>query len=296
MNRRRIVFTGCRPTNKPKIKALMPRTFLLVLLAIIFLAFNTTHNRSSEKEANVAVAKVSLAAAGEAAASSARMKIEDTIREVYDDINLSAENLDFEVFRLAMIGYMGLREQGAISDKQILTIIDFNQPSTEKRLFSIDLKNKRLKYHTYVAHGKNTGENMATAFSNVPHSNQSSLGFYVTGETYVGSKGYSLRLDGMEEPFNGNIRTRAVVVHGARYVSESWIRNYGRLGRSQGCPALPMDISDEVIDAIKGGTAMFAYYPDDTYMKTSRYIQMDTLVQQLVADGSAAKVTLPRRS
>lgn len=275
----------------------MPRTFLLAFFAILFFAFTKTHHHPSPKEAKAAVSNVSLAADGDdAAISSAKVKIEDTIANMYDDINLSSENLDFDVFRLAMIGYMGLREQGALSDKQMLTIIDFSQASTEKRLYTIDLRNKSLKYHSYVAHGRNTGENMATAFSNVPHSNQSSLGFYVTGETYVGSKGYSLRLDGMEDPFNGNIRSRAVVVHGAKYVSESWIRSYGRLGRSQGCPALPTDICHEVIDAIKGGTAMFAYYPDDTYMKTSRYIQMDTLVQQLVADGSAAKVTLPRRS
>lgn len=275
----------------------MPRTLLLALFAILFFAFTKTHNHPSPRKAPAAVANVSLAATGDdAAISSAKVKIEDTIRNMYDDINLSSENLDFNVFRLAMIGYMGLKEQGALSDKQMLTIIDFSRPSTEKRLYTIDLKNKSLKYHSYVAHGRNTGENMATAFSNVPHSNQSSLGFYVTGETYVGSKGYSLRLDGMEDSFNGNIRSRAVVVHGAKYVSESWIRSYGRLGRSQGCPALPTDICREVIDAIKGGTAMFAYYPDDTYMNTSRYIQMDTLVQQLVADGSAAKVTLPRRS
>src|SRR5690606_13191854 len=113
----------------------------------------------------------------------------------------------------------------------------------EKRFYTVDLKKKSLKFHSLVSHGKNTGQNMATSFSNTVHSNQSSLGFYLTGETYVGSKGYSLRLDGLDGSYNDKMRERAVVMHEANYVSESWIRKYGRLGRSQGCPALPKEIS-----------------------------------------------------
>ena len=138
-----------------------------------------------------------------------------------------------------------------------------------------------MKYHTYVAHGRNTGENVAKKFSNIPHSNQSSLGFYVTGETYVGSKGYSLRLDGMEKLFNDNIRSRAVVIHAAPYATESWIKKYGRLGRSQGCPALPPHLSREVIDTIKGKTAIFTYFPDEQYLETSEYLELEHLFEKL---------------
>jgi hypothetical protein len=122
---------------------------------------------------------------------------------------------------------------------------------------------------------------MATDFSNTPHSNQSSLGFYVTGETYVGSKGYSLRLDGKEKSFNDKIRSRAVVMHAADYATESWIKRYGRLGRSQGCPALPPDLSKEVINTIKDKTAIFTYYPDEDYLKTSGYLRIEKLFETL---------------
>jgi hypothetical protein len=122
---------------------------------------------------------------------------------------------------------------------------------------------------------------MASEFSNIPHSNQSSLGFYVTAETYVGSKGYSLRLDGKEESFNDRIRSRAVVMHAADYATESWIKRYGRLGRSQGCPALPPKISKEVIDLIKNKTAIFAYYPDEHYLNASRYLKVEDLFEKL---------------
>ena len=210
-----------------------------------------------------------------------RVKFEDSITQLYEKMNLSSYNLDYNVFRLGLIGYYSLLREGDLDNKDLLTIIDFALPSTQKRFFTLDLKNLRVKYYTYVAHGKNTGENLAKEFSNIPQSNQSSLGFYVTGETYVGSKGYSLRLDGMEKRFNGNIRDRAVVVHGADYVSESWIARYGRLGRSQGCPALPKGISHEVIDAIKNKAAIFTYYPDESYLKASKYLKLENLLDKM---------------
>jgi hypothetical protein len=118
---------------------------------------------------------------------------------------------------------------------------------------------------------------MAKSFSNTVHSNQSSLGFYVTAETYVGSKGYSLKLDGMEKGYNDKLRERAVVMHNADYVSESWIKKYGRLGRSQGCPALPNEIGKKVIDTIKNGTAIFAYFADSAYLSESSYLDANNL-------------------
>lgn len=277
----------------------MSRTLLIALFAALFFTFTKNPSDPALKPDATAAGTTVMAAVHPDVASSrlAKTKIENSIKNLYDRMDLSSSHLDFDVFRLAMIGYYGLRQEGALGGKEILTIIDFSRPSTEKRLFTIDLRNMALKYHTYVAHGRNTGGNMASEFSNLPNSNQSSLGFYVTGETYVGSKGYSLRLDGMEKSFNDNIRSRAVVVHGADYVTESWIRRYGRLGRSQGCPALPPEISREVIDAIKGKTAIFTYYPDDAYLKNSQYIKLDSLLENLDEDAVASlSFTALRRS
>lgn len=210
-----------------------------------------------------------------------RANFENVVRAMYDSIGLSDYRLDFDVFRKAMTGYYLLESEGSLKSRDFLTIIDFGKPSTEKRFYLIDLANRAIKFHTYVAHGRNTGENLAKSFSNVQHSNQSSLGFYVTAETYYGSKGYSLRLDGMEKSYNSNIRSRAVVVHGADYVSENWIKKYGRLGRSQGCPALPTDVNKKIIDTIKGGSVMFAHYPDDNYTTASHYVKPESLFSVL---------------
>jgi L,D-transpeptidase catalytic domain len=205
--------------------------------------------------------------------------LSDSLHRLHEHMGLAQYGLSFEVFKYGMTGFLALKQQGKLSDKDLLTIIDFSKPSTEKRFFTLDLKNFKVKFHTYVSHGKNTGENLAKAFSNVLHSNQSSLGFYVTAETYVGSKGYSLKLDGMEKGYNDKIRERAVVIHNAEYVSEEWIKKYGRLGRSQGCPALPVELGRKVIDVIKDHTAIFAYYNDPSYIGSSAYLNSSSLFQ-----------------
>jgi hypothetical protein len=191
-----------------------------------------------------------------------------------------------------MIGYQSLRSEGKLGNKNLLTIIDFNKPSTEKRFYTIDLGNKVVKFYSLVAHGRNTGENMAKQFSNRPHSNQSSLGFYLTAESYVGSKGYSLRLDGQEKTFNGNLRSRAVVIHSADYVSEVWIKRNGRLGRSQGCPALPNEISKSVIDTIKNKTVIFAYFKEDSYLKSSAYLDLNRMFDGLNTQVASLEQTM----
>lgn len=208
----------------------------------------------------------------------ASISFDDSLQTLYTSIGLEKYNLSYNVFKYAVIGYYTLRMQGKLNDKNLLSIIDFTKPSTQKRFYTIDLEHHIVKFFTYVSHGKNTGEDIAKSFSNTVHSNQSSLGFYVTAETYVGSKGYSLKLDGMEKGYNDNMRQRAVVMHDADYVSEYWIQHYGRLGRSQGCPALPKEISKEVIDTIKGHTAIFAYFNDENYLSTSRYLNLDQLL------------------
>ncbi len=197
---------------------------------------------------------------------------EDSLHYLYNAIGLQKHNLSYEIFRYGMIGYSNLRTQGVLNKKNLLSIIDFTKPSTEKRFYTIDLDNLKLQFFAYVSHGKNTGENLAESFSNEAHSNQSSLGFYVTAETYIGSKGYSLKLDGMEKGYNDNMRDRAVVMHEADYVSENWIKKNGRLGRSQGCPALAKEIAKEIIDTIKNNTAIFAYFNDMNYLRNSEHL------------------------
>lgn len=173
--------------------------------------------------------------------------------------------LDFEIFQNAMESL----EEMEYANEDIVSIIDFSRPSTEKRLFIIDLKNQKLLHHTLVAHGKNTGQNKAEKFSNVKGSNSSSLGLYRTAEPYYGKHGYSLRLDGLEKGFNDNARNRAVVIHSANYVSEAFIKKYGRLGRSFGCPALPPEHSKAIIDLIKEGSCLYIYADDENYLENS---------------------------
>lgn len=222
-----------------------------------------------------------------------RENFDEHVRRLHNETGAADLGLDYNAFRLGLVGYYRLEKEGSLNDTGLLTIIDFSRPSTEKRFYTIDLKNREVKYHTFVAHGRNTGENMATKFSNIPHSNQSSLGFYVTGETYVGSKGYSLRLDGKERTFNDKIRSRAVVIHAADYATESWIKRYGRLGRSQGCPALPPELSREVINSIKDRTAIFTYYPDENYLSASQYLKVEELFR--VLDENPIKVAAEER-
>jgi hypothetical protein len=176
-----------------------------------------------------------------------------------------------EVFSLALKGYSGLKNGERIR-KNILTIIDMSLPSTEKRLWVIDMDEKKILFNELVAHGRNTGDNKAGKFSNTPESNMSSLGFYVTGETYTGSNGLSLYLDGMDNNYNDNARKRAIVMHGAAYVSQEYIKKYGRIGRSFGCPALSQEACKPVIDTISDGSCLFIYYPDDDYLKNSRVL------------------------
>lgn len=218
-----------------------------------------------------------------------QLVFEDSVQALYHAIKLEEYNLSYQVFKYAMTGYFNLRQQGKLSNKKLISIIDFTKKSSLKRFYTIDLEALAVKFFTYVSHGKNTGEDEAKSFSNVVHSNQSSLGFYVTGETYVGSKGYSLRLDGMEKGYNDRIRERAVVIHNADYVSEAWIKKYGRLGRSQGCPALPVELGKKIIDVVKNKTVIFAYADDTRYLETSSVLDINNLFPALTASVKVAR-------
>ncbi|WP_026707673.1 murein L,D-transpeptidase catalytic domain family protein [Flavobacterium frigidarium] len=194
---------------------------------------------------------------------------EEAIYEKLDSNNLSLPALD--VFSEALKGFQHLKEKGLVS-KNILTVIDFSMSSNLNRLWVIDLNTNSVLFNTLVAHGKNTGDEFATSFSNVSSSFRSSLGFYATGEIYVGKHGKSLRLDGLESGINSNARERAVVIHGADYVSQSFIKNNSRLGRSLGCPAIPVALTNDIIQTIKDKSCLFIYYPSNGYKVSSKLI------------------------
>jgi len=207
-------------------------------------------------------------------------RFDATLRETYDRLGAEQQGLRFEVFEKAMTGYLNLRETGHLATRQQhLTVVDFDLPSTEKRLWVLDLANDKILFHTLVAHGHNSGENGASQFSNTNESNMSSLGFYVTGQEYEGKHGHSLRLQGLDEGFNTNAFARSIVMHGADYVSESFIKQNGRLGRSLGCPALPLDQYSQIIDAVEGGSCLFLSKSDAGY--TSKYLNQDIALAAL---------------
>lgn len=187
--------------------------------------------------------------------------IDNNVEMVYN--NLHANNFALpkeESFTQALKGFYLLKEKGLIK-KNILTLVDFSLSSNLKRLWVIDLTTNTVLFQSLVAHGRNTGEEFANSFSNAQQSFKSSLGFYVTGEIYNGKHGMSLRLDGLEKGLNDNARSRGVVMHAANYVSNSFIKNNKRLGRSQGCPAIPEELSKDIINAIKDKSCLFIYHP-----------------------------------
>lgn len=180
---------------------------------------------------------------------------------IYNQLDANSFELpSFESFNLALDGFYHLKEKGYIQ-KNILTLVDFSLSSNLKRMWVIDLEKNIVLFQTLVAHGRNTGEEYAKEFSNKAESYKSSIGFYATAETYNGKHGMSLKLDGLEKGLNDKARERAVVIHGANYVSESFIRQNKRLGRSQGCPAVPVELNGKIINVIKDKSCLFIYHP-----------------------------------
>jgi len=222
---------------------------------------------------------------------SALTKFDEYIQNVFRAAGLDKTAMDENTFRKAIVGYYNLRHGGLLApDRSIITIVDFNKPSTEKRLWIVDLENKKLLFNTLVAHGSGTGDNMAKVFSNTSNSNQSSLGFYIANETYSGKHGLSLRLDGMDEGFNTNARNRAVVVHGADYVSQTFVDRHGRLGRSWGCPALPAELSALIINTIKGKTCLYIDGPAANY--TSAYLDQKIVMEDFSGQANTLQASL----
>lgn len=186
----------------------------------------------------------------------------------------SAPQADPRVIDLA-VSAMQCATANGMEPSERLAVIDYSRPSTEPRLWVFDLKRHKLLYRELVAHGRNTGENYARDFSNIEGSLKSSLGLFRTLDTYHGSNGYSLRMDGLEAGFNDKALDRAIVMHGAPYVNEKLARKQGRVGRSWGCPAVRSGIAQRMIDTLKGGQFIFSYYPDPHWLATSRYLHCD---------------------
>ncbi len=189
--------------------------------------------------------------------------------QLYAEMNLQ-NIISYTAFNEAVNGYNRI----LLKKKEILTLIDFTKPSTEERLYVLDMKNNKMLYSSYVSHGRNSGNNYATSFSNENGSYKSSLGFYLTENTYVGKNGYSLVLDGLEEGINDHAKERAIVIHGAPYSDPSVIKKDGRLGRSLGCPALPPAISKEVINTIKDGSILYIYADNTDYQQQSSILKI----------------------
>lgn len=195
--------------------------------------------------------------------------------ELYKSITFEeGHELNEEVFFKALTGFENLKKAGLLNqDAHLLTVCDFSMSSNTKRLWVIDTEEKKVLFNSLVAHGKNTGEEFATNFSNINSSLQSSLGFYITDATYNGDNGYSLKLLGMDKGFNDAAYKRAIVMHGADYVSEEFAATHKRIGRSWGCPAVPRDLTQPIINTIKGRNLLFIYYPDQNYLSKSEWLK-----------------------
>ena len=210
------------------------------------------------------------------------MKFNQVAYNLYNHMGLQDTGLRFEVFDKALTGYYNMRHREEVSDKPILTIVDFTKSSNEKRLWVVDLDKKEVLFNTYVSHGRNSGEEFAEHFSNEDKSFMSSIGFYVTEGTYYGKHGLSLKLEGLDQGFNTNAKDRCIVMHGAEYATEAFIKQAGRLGRSLGCPAIPMEEHEDIIKTVVGGTALYAHAAHDAY--TSQYLDHVTAMSELIKE------------
>jgi hypothetical protein len=228
--------------------------FSLIVLASSFFIFAGKKNTSSNRPV---------------VTSASNTNFVDRNMALFSQLHLAEAGLSQAVFKSALNGLQKLDSNGEIKKDDVITIIDFSQPSDKKRLYVLDLFNKQILFNTLVAHGRNSGTLWTKSFSNDLSSLKSSPGFYITGETYIGDNGYSLRLDGLEKNINDNARARSIVMHGAAYVAQSTINSLGFLGRSWGCPAVPVSLHKAIINTIKNGTCLFIYSPDRNYLQGS---------------------------
>lgn len=191
---------------------------------------------------------------------------------MYNEMNLKKLGLSAKAFEYALKGYRTLVERGKVMKDQVLSICDFSQSSRRKRFYVIDMEEKKVLINTWVAHGRNSGGEYARSFSNSPESHKSSLGFYVTGNTYYGSHGLALKIEGLEKNINDKADERNIVIHGSNYVGASFLARSPINGRSFGCPALPQKETGKIIQTIKDGSCLFIYHPTKNYIQKSKVL------------------------
>jgi hypothetical protein len=192
---------------------------------------------------------------------------------IYDSLHLQQLGLSKNAFDIALHGYQQMLESNQLTKQHLLSIVDMSLPSSAKRLFIIDLEKYQLLFYTYTAHGRNSGLLNAQSFSNAHQSFKSSIGFFITGNTYQGKHGYSLQLNGLEKGFNDNALSRGIVMHAANYVNEHIVKSQGYLGRSLGCPAVPENLHTSIIKAISNGSCFFIYGADNHYLTHSTFVK-----------------------
>ena len=242
----------------------LPVAFLFAFPILINFSFS--HKEKAISKTIVAVSSTDSISIDETAS---REEVRSDAPDEYTQMNLAKTGLSKEAFQLALKGYNTLLRNRVIRNKNVITVVDFSKRSDQKRFFVIDMKHRKLMFQSLVAHGRNSGLEYATSFSNEVDSHKSSLGFYVTLSTYSGDHGYALKLKGCEKGFNNKAYDRSIVIHGSEYVTEQFLKSNGFLGRSFGCPALPQKINKKIIDVIKNGSCLFLYHPTKKYLLTS---------------------------
>ena len=242
---------------------------IFAVIAVLFISYAFTSIDREKRSESSEITNI----LPEELATTTTTSVEEKINLLYSSFSENNEEVpSLESFKNGMMGYYKLADQNLIK-KEILTIIDFSLSSKKKRMWIMDMAQNKVLFHTVVSHGQNTGGEFATKFSNTVNSLQSSLGFYITGETYIGKNGLSMFIDGMEEEFNSKARERYVVVHGADYANPEVIDNLGRLGRSYGCPAVPTALTKEIINTIKDKSVMYIHSTDKNYNQNSKMIR-----------------------
>ena len=256
----------------------MKRNFRSVSFKTILCFFVTapalmsvTHSRFSN-EAPVVTLTIPPATMISDLATSSKDEIYVEADSIYDGMKLRKFGLTKKAFEYAWKGYKNLLVRGAVVNSDVLSICDFSQSSRRKRLYVLNIREKKVLVNTYVAHGRNSGAEYARSFSNSPDSHKSSLGFYITSKTYYGDHGLALKIDGVEKGINDNAYDRNIVVHGSKYVGDKFIRSNPFNGRSFGCPAIPAIQTQQIINTIKNGSCLFIYHPTKHYLLQSRIL------------------------
>jgi hypothetical protein len=248
---------------------LTPAKLILPLCFCFYTAITVSAAPAYSPSASSAHTVASSAQQKAAALRAEKRMILATAGSIYEEMSLEDSGLSRSAFVYAWTGYYKLKKRGLLRRTGILSICDFSQSSSNERMYVIDVHNRRLLYRTFVAHGINSGGEFANSFSNRMESGKSSLGFYITTGTYTGFNGLSLRIEGVDKGFNDNAARRAVVIHGATYVSRRILKKYGLMGTTFGCPAIPDEMSSQIIPVVKNGSCFFIYYPSKKYLAQS---------------------------